>query len=547
MGLFYQLATIDRNNLHALADFLIRGPWAIKQLEMLAEAQVVSLRRQREDFEEEVQVYLAYPILLREQLALFLDVDVMLYGSDVTEEDLQVAESYVNGLLAGRDARIEILSKDEIWRSSLSVKYPQEYAALVAAKEEALAASEDPDYFAIEERFVRDIQELTRLSLQGEEGSFDAALEEWARGIPEENRQRAVNKIRYFLTNPDASSLDLSNLGVPMPLPFFHPEVQEIFASRLRILNLEGNSLEYLPDMHRLQALKELSLENNKFREFPLEICQLQNLIVLNLKNNHLQALPAEIGQLRALEWLHLGHNELNALPPEFGQLRALEWVSLDGNELNELPPEIGQLYALESLNVDNNYLEALPPEIGQLGSLEELFLTYNWLETLPPEIGQLCALKKLDVENNRLQVLPGEIGQLEALEQFSAGHNRLQALPGAIGQLEVLTSLFLGNNELRSLPPTISELQMLLELDLSGNLLTTLPPEFSQLFLINLHLKNNPLDELLFPSFNLTPRGGEDAGQIDLQNTYIPLPLQNQLREAYSSPDYAGPLILLP
>ncbi len=147
--------------------------------------------------------------------------------------------------------------------------------------------------------------------------------------------------------------------------------------------------------------------------QLPPEIGKLTALTELSLDGNQLTQLPPEIGKLTALTELWLSGNQLTQLPPEIGKLTALTELWLDGNQLTQLPPAIGKLTALTRLWLDSNQLTQLPPEIGKLTALTELFLTGNQLTQLPPEIGKLTALTRLRLDSNLALGLPRDIVEM--------------------------------------------------------------------------------------------------------------------------------------
>jgi Leucine-rich repeat (LRR) protein len=189
-------------------------------------------------------------------------------------------------------------------------------------------------------------QHAQKASGRNQEGApnLTQILSDWVRVAPDREqrqRQEAANRINEFLSTPDATDLNLSDLNLSsLPSVF---QLRKEFSTRLEELFLNGNELV---------------------------------------------ALPAEIGQLRALQRLYIVDNQLVALPAEIGRLQALQCFYIAGNQLRALPAEIGQLRALQELNVSDNQLGAIPAEIGRLQALQDFGLSGNTaLQSLPSEL----------------------------------------------------------------------------------------------------------------------------------------------------------------
>jgi hypothetical protein len=116
LGIVNRSLTLDKTNLKGFADFLIHGPWMLEQLEGVAREKVKTLR-----FVDEIEVYLAYPVKLKERLRLQIDVEDMLYFgcSGVTEHDLENAARGIEGVLQETDAVANILVQRQDWIEAL--------------------------------------------------------------------------------------------------------------------------------------------------------------------------------------------------------------------------------------------------------------------------------------------------------------------------------------------------------------------------------------------------------------------------------------------
>ena len=124
IGVAYQQATMDLSDPKKVADFLKRGPGALDILEKIARDKVLTL-----PMVDEIEVYLAYPVQLRETLNLPIDVDKMLYFacSSVTAQDLEGARQEVQSFLDDEEASLKFLIKQNIWVETLQKAYPERY------------------------------------------------------------------------------------------------------------------------------------------------------------------------------------------------------------------------------------------------------------------------------------------------------------------------------------------------------------------------------------------------------------------------------------
>lgn len=97
------------------------------------------------------------------------------------------------------------------------------------------------------------------------------------------------------------------------------------------------------------QHLTELSLRENNFSQFPIEILALKNLTSLSLANNQLEIINKDVlSQLPSLQWLNLAHNRLTELPVDIVCCHHLRGIDLEGNnfssELNSVIPDVTNL-----------------------------------------------------------------------------------------------------------------------------------------------------------------------------------------------------------
>ena len=161
LSIAHQLATIDLKDIKKLADFLIKGPWTIEMLEKIARNKILTL-----PFFDEIEVYLGYPIKLKQKLQIPIDVQEMLYFScsALKPKDLEEAENSVLEERKNLQVRLEFLVSHAKWLEALSANYPREYKALVDKKTKA-AEQEGVDYTILAEEHKKDLIELTDIAL----------------------------------------------------------------------------------------------------------------------------------------------------------------------------------------------------------------------------------------------------------------------------------------------------------------------------------------------------------------------------------------------
>ncbi|MEI8301232.1 MAG: NEL-type E3 ubiquitin ligase domain-containing protein, partial [Chlamydiota bacterium] len=112
---------------------------------------------------EEIEIYLGYPIKLREALNLPITLQEMLYFrcSNLTAVDLETARADIIEKLANEEDFVTFLIEQDKWKETLKIKHPQEFESI----QEAYANSEeDPDSaMAI---YQTALKELTKALLQ---------------------------------------------------------------------------------------------------------------------------------------------------------------------------------------------------------------------------------------------------------------------------------------------------------------------------------------------------------------------------------------------
>ncbi|KJE96751.1 hypothetical protein CAOG_007023 [Capsaspora owczarzaki ATCC 30864] len=158
------------------------------------------------------------------------------------------------------------------------------------------------------------------------------------------------------------------------------PEVERLQA-KLRTIDVSGNRLTALPDfLGGFTVLRQVTLDRNRFAEFPICLTKMPRLEVLSIESCGLKVLPEAIGDCPSLKRLVLDGNALASLPATIGKLVKLEALSVVGNQLTALPDEIGDL-TISELNVSRNQLASLPASLARNQSLKIIKADENCLE----------------------------------------------------------------------------------------------------------------------------------------------------------------------
>lgn len=124
-----------------------------------------------------------------------------------------------------------------------------------------------------------------------------------------------------------------------------------------KVLNFEKLKLKELPTGIG-DNVENLSLAENKFKEFPPGLSKFKNLKYLNLSENKIKSISPDIEQLKNLKWLDLSDNKIKKLPENLCNLTGLERLDLMNNNLKEIPACLCQMTNLKILNLKDNKLE---------------------------------------------------------------------------------------------------------------------------------------------------------------------------------------------
>ncbi len=122
------------------------------------------------------------------------------------------------------------------------------------------------------------------------------------------------------------------------------------------ILNYDRLKLKELP-VGLSEDVENLTLSENKFREFPPGLSRFKKLEYLNLSDNSIRSISPDIEQLTNLKWLDLSNNRLTQIPENLCNLQKLEELNLMNNKFKKLPSCICQMQNLKIINLKNNSL----------------------------------------------------------------------------------------------------------------------------------------------------------------------------------------------
>lgn len=165
VGVQHRLSQIDKSDLKQFSNFLLKTVWSLDLLTTIAEQKMKEL-----NLLDEIEVYLAYPIQLRERLSLEIDVDGMLYfaASSVTQKNLDDAFEFVQMQQTSLEARCAFLISRDDWKEALEKAYPAESAQIRALEEDDIGEVEDReiDWAQISEIREKRWRDLTAKALE---------------------------------------------------------------------------------------------------------------------------------------------------------------------------------------------------------------------------------------------------------------------------------------------------------------------------------------------------------------------------------------------
>ncbi len=151
--------------------------------------------------------------------------------------------------------------------------------------------------------------------------------------------------------------------GSPIPVENLLAESEKISSiiaglgnskSNSKILNFDKMKLKSLPNDIN-SDVENLSMADNKFKEFPAFNDSFNKLTHLNLSSNRIVALDMRIASLKNLVWLNLSNNRIKKIEQGIEMLSKLEVLDLSNNKLKDIPASISSLKNLKVLNLKGN------------------------------------------------------------------------------------------------------------------------------------------------------------------------------------------------
>ncbi|KAF2018841.1 hypothetical protein BU24DRAFT_418395 [Aaosphaeria arxii CBS 175.79] len=272
----------------------------------------------------------------------------------------------------------------------------------------------------------------------------------------------------------------------------------------LRTLKIDNNRVESLEGIFHLDGLMELSASGNCIEFVDFARSNLQSLTDLNLRGNNIVEVR-NLHHLKQIRHLNLDDNDIEAFPvcDELdGRCNMLRSVRLCRNDMSSLTVE-SHFPNLESLYVDGNALSHIPglarlkhlrtlswreqsvaidtdaknSASGPFGNadIRSLYLSMNQMRTL--EVSQhLLNLQRLELSSMGLDELPDDLGQLMPnIRSINLNFNSIKDLRPLLNIKRLNELLIAGNKiaRLRTNLAVLGKLTTLKKIDLRENPLT--------------------------------------------------------------------------
>jgi Leucine-rich repeat (LRR) protein len=227
----------------------------------------------------------------------------------------------------------------------------------------------------------------------------------------------------------------------------------------LEILDLHGNHISGLPrDVENMSRLRILNLNENSLESLPFDGLAKLPLTELLARKNKLKGTLIEdaIESLPHLQTLDVSSNQLARLVPLGSgiNLPVLHALSLSMNRLQGLP-DMTSWEGLLTLTADENCLSSIPHSFTSLTKLRHADFASNDIRVIPPEIARMDALSLIRLSGNPLRDKKFVSITTEELKEVLAGRlepppsyeqHREQAsitdMTGAFGDMNILTDL---------------------------------------------------------------------------------------------------------
>ncbi len=262
------------------------------------------------------------------------------------------------------------------------------------------------------------------------------------------------------------------------------------WATGLRVLQLDTNSISDISPLAGLTGLEQLSLGQNSISDLS-PLARLTGLEELSLYVNNISDLSPLAG-LTGLELLYLGRNSIADLSPLAG-LTGLEELSLYVNSISDISP-LARLTGLKQLQLTTNDISDISP-LARLRVLKWLDLRNNNISDISPLLSRRVLESLYLAGNNISDISP--LARLTRLERLSLGRNNISDISplarltvlwylhlegndisdiSSLARLIRLGHLYLGNNNISDISPLV-RLIRLRHLDLTSNNVTDLTP----------------------------------------------------------------------
>ena len=266
-----------------------------------------------------------------------------------------------------------------------------------------------------------------------------------------------------------------------------------------KILYLDSNKFNIIPNyIYYLKKLVLLDMSNNLITYIDDNFCwNFSNLKVLNLSGNRLKFIPSSIRYMINLQCLSFAKNELTSIPNELIYVKYLKKLNISWNKIQLIEPNIfSELFSLEELYCNNNLLTNLENinnyrVFDSIINLKILDLSHNLFQDFLV-FRQLQSLEKINVSYNKLRNIYG-LNFCEKLVEIDCSNNSIKEFPDEFLSIKSLYKLNISNNELNDLPSYICLLDNLAELNIEGNPMEEAPSlKYSSTFQIKRFLRNN-------------------------------------------------------
>lgn len=316
------------------------------------------------------------------------------------------------------------------------------------------------------------------------------------------------------------------NLLQQIPDVLRHEQIQELSLNRnnigsidaghfpvnssIKILNLNSNSIKLIQEgaLNNLSNMVILKLNRNEITSLPNDLFKYQsNLRTLELNHNKLHVINGLLFQgLSNLTTLKLKYNNIdNIMDGAFFGFRSVNLLQLDHNKIRSISK--GWMYGLESLatlSMSNNLIKEIDPGSWELcANLKILDLSHNFLIDIESRTFQhLKNLESLNLSYNSISSISQEaFGHMVKLRALNLNNNKIswtvEDMSGPFSKLQNLMTFSLAANHIKSVNSRAFEgLSNLVELDLKGNNITSIQQHAfdSLLKLKKLHMNSSSL-----------------------------------------------------